>query len=379
MRPLVKLLLTTAVALACEGIGLLIIHATRDGPHRLATPATYVLTGLVGVVVLAAAVWLIPEDAARSWALANKKDRIELRDKTRGTLVGLIGGLGLVATFAVTLYQVNQARRASDATLRLTNEGQLQDRFSRAIDHIGALDSKGRKILEVRLGGIYALGRFGRASDAAREDASAILSAYVRDNSPLRGAKAAVKVPAFPSCRPQSHLGTDVAAALKELQNLYPAFEGGRDPELDLSNTDLSDADLRNFDLRNADLTGSRLVNADLDSADLANATLTAVDGRAACFALSRLAGANFSSAGNAHAAQLRRDAADLRLADFDRVDLNKVEMPYVDLRKARIVAANVDRGDFSGSKATGLVWNAVKGRPLLCPPGIAPCTERGP
>ena len=65
------------------------------------------------------------------------------------------------------------------------------ERFTRAIDQLGATDDKeGEPKLEIRLGAIYALERIAR--DSPERDYATImevLTAYVRDNAPLPSKK----------------------------------------------------------------------------------------------------------------------------------------------------------------------------------------------
>jgi hypothetical protein len=50
-------------------------------------------------------------------------------------------------------------------TLQVNREGQITERFTQAIDQLGATDDKGNKLFEIRLGGIYALERIARESE----------------------------------------------------------------------------------------------------------------------------------------------------------------------------------------------------------------------
>jgi hypothetical protein len=43
--------------------------------------------------------------------------------------------------------------------LQVNREGQITDRFTRAIDQLGKTDEEGNRLFEVRIGGIYALAR----------------------------------------------------------------------------------------------------------------------------------------------------------------------------------------------------------------------------
>ena len=44
-------------------------------------------------------------------------------------------------------------------TLQVNREGQITDRFTRAIDQLGKTDEEGNRLFEIRIGGIYALAR----------------------------------------------------------------------------------------------------------------------------------------------------------------------------------------------------------------------------
>jgi hypothetical protein len=78
--------------------------------------------------------------------------------------------------------QADQAREQSEAsrrTLELTAQGQATDRFTRAVEQLGA------SAMEVRIGGIYALERIARDSAADGDGGDhpavmAVLAAFVR-------------------------------------------------------------------------------------------------------------------------------------------------------------------------------------------------------
>ena len=62
----------------------------------------------------------------------------------------------------------------SERTLEATRDQQVTERFTRAIDQLGATDDKtGDPRLEVRLGGIYALERI--ALDSPKRDYSTVM------------------------------------------------------------------------------------------------------------------------------------------------------------------------------------------------------------
>jgi hypothetical protein len=74
---------------------------------------------------------------------------------------------GAAVGAAVTLRQV-----------RTTREGQITDRYTRAVDQLGS------QHLDVRLGGIYALERIARDSPPDRPTIEEVLTAYVRGHAP---------------------------------------------------------------------------------------------------------------------------------------------------------------------------------------------------
>src|SRR5829696_7290864 len=69
-------------------------------------------------------------------------------------------------------------------TLQINREGQITERFTRAIDQLGKTDDEGNELFEIRLGGIYALERIARESEEDHWPIMEALTAYVRHNAP---------------------------------------------------------------------------------------------------------------------------------------------------------------------------------------------------
>ncbi|MBA2694630.1 MAG: pentapeptide repeat-containing protein [Actinobacteria bacterium] len=177
----------------------------------------------------------------------------------------------------------------------LSEQGQLTDRFSKAVEQLGNKDS-----LEVRLGGIYALERI--ALDSARDHPTVmeVLSAYVREHAP-RTTCTSLALSAPPT--------TDVQAIL----TVIARRDENRDRDtLDLNNTclpgasfgstslvgaDLSRTDLSGANLIGANLNGANLGAANLGAADLGAADLGAADLRGAFFDVANLSYANLTGA----------------------------------------------------------------------------------
>ena len=261
-------------------------------------PRTAYGFGVAGLGVLIVwLVWKVPKWQASTWSpTLTPAERAELEDKSRGTLVSLVSGLGLVAVAALTLSQVIDARVSANRTADLTRFGQLDQRFSSAITDIGATNATGEPVIELRLGGIYLLRQFAFTAGAdGANTVTNILTAYLRENAPAKPEPApAVTESVTASCTAgQAPVRSDVQAALDVLQELYPTpideppfaeDVATRAPRLDLSRTDLSGANLSYLNLSLARLVGTRLYGARLNHAALQAATLSGVDARYACF-----------------------------------------------------------------------------------------------
>jgi hypothetical protein len=108
-------------------------------------------------------------------------DRLKAENDVRGTLFQAIGGALLLLGAFLTWQQVQSGAeqvRVSQRQLEIGQEGQITERFTRAIDQLGS------KSIDVRLGGIYALERIAKNSPQDQDAITDILSAYVRGHSP---------------------------------------------------------------------------------------------------------------------------------------------------------------------------------------------------
>jgi len=100
--------------------------------------------------------WKVPQWQAdgHHGAGLDAKDRFEIENSARGTLGQMLSG---VAVIAGLLFAWQQPGSASE-TLRVSEEGQITERFTRAVDQLGSDDAT------ILLGGIYALDRIARDS-----------------------------------------------------------------------------------------------------------------------------------------------------------------------------------------------------------------------
>jgi hypothetical protein len=174
--------------------------------------------------------------------------------------------------------------------LRLTEQGQITERFTRAIDQLGATDDQGNKVFEIRMGGIYALERIARESEEYYWPIMEVLTAYVRQNAfwipggdqegtENTGENNAKEAPGGKSGTFEVTIpNPDIQAITNVLRRRTHSWGRGEPEGLDLRNTDLSIADLSTANLSGAVLTGARLLGANLSAADLSLATLKSAD-----------------------------------------------------------------------------------------------------
>jgi hypothetical protein len=208
------------------------------------------VVGLLWVVLVLAPPWFVHDGSLAGLTVQNQ---------VRTTLLQGLGGVALLLGAYFTWRQ-----------LRIAREGQITERFTRAIDQLG------HDHLDVRLGGIYALERIARDSPADRAMIGEVLTAFVRSHAPWPPS-----LPDQPSATtspeevPKLQLrAPDVQASLWVLGRGQFADALGTDQWLDLSAADLRHADLRNAFLVNADLRFAGLQRAFLGGARLEGAHL---------------------------------------------------------------------------------------------------------
>jgi len=241
-------------------------------------------------------------------------------DNARGRLLTLGAGLFAAGALIFTALNVVLSRRTvevSRRTFELTEQGQVTDRYTKAIEQLGS------DKLDVRIGGIYALERVARDSARDHPTVMEVLTAFIREHSHEQWPPSG-----HPASRAQQRsIRPDVQAALTVVAR--------REPDGDIRSIDLARADLTG-----AILTGANLTAADCTSADLSRAVLTGAD----------LGGADLTGAILAEAYLPR---AHLVGTDLSGADLSGATLIGADLR-ADLTDANLARADLSGANLTG-------------------------
>jgi hypothetical protein len=265
----------------------------------------------------------------------------KLQNDARATLLQGVAGLLLVAGVIATWRQVQVSR-----------EGQITERFTRAVEQLGS------DKLEVRLGGIFALERIAKDSEADRLTITDTLGAFVRTHAPWRAGAPESQDP-HPTPTIDERLpwlaerALDVQEAVKVLGRRPPTQEQ-RQLQLtrvDLRRTWLAGARLAKTTLRNTNLAQSRLVEAHLEDSELMYADLRRVGAAGAHFSRSSLRSAYLDEA-DLHGARL--DQADLFGASLRKVDLRGADLREANLRDADLRDADLRGADLRGADLEG-------------------------
>lgn len=233
-----------------------------------------------------------------------------------------------------------QSLSATRDQISLSEQGQITDRYTTAIDQIG---TQGVDHLETRLGGIYALERLARDSPRDQSTIVEVLTAFVRGGVP-RVATLADGSADLRTCSSGPDLSLDIQAALTVLGRRDIKHDNGA--QIDLNHACLPYADLTGANLANTNLAWADLAGANLGGAHLSHASLAGAD----------LSGANLSRSYyiSAHRSGLYLGGADLTGADLTGTHLIRANLADADLNGANLTGARLVGADLSAANLTG-------------------------
>jgi hypothetical protein len=319
----------------------------RQRPVWLVAMAATAGLALMLLCILAIPRWLHPPlSAVELDGVVSAEKRVELRqaqeqlqENARATMLQAIAGALLVAGVIATWRQVHISR-----------EGQITERFSRAVDHLGSDNP------DVRLGGIYTLERIAKDSPADRRTVQSVLGAFVRNHAPWPvGATDASEHPTAEVDERVPRLqyrAPDVQAAIGVLGRRLPY----PDPvELYLARTDLRGAFLDGARLSNTSFRHSNLARAVMRGVDLRGSDLQYADLRQAWMDRAQLMGADLSH-------------AYLQGANLNGAVLVNAKVIGAELRGVSLHDARLEGADLQDAK-----WDATTRWPVgFQPPGQA-------
>ena len=297
-------------------------------------------------------------------------------DNARGRLLTLGAGLVAVSALVFTALNFRLLRRNSEQadqwqrrTYELTEQGQVTDRYTKAVEQLGS------DKIDVRIGGIYALERIARDSAKDHPTVMEVLAAFIREHS-----SQPMHEPAEGPGEPEPVTRPDIQAAVTvigrrdtthddrrriNLRNVYLPFA-------DLPKANLADVDLTSADLTSANLTGAKLHKADLTGAslravltgtDLTEANLTEAKLRGALLTEANLAGADlrYADLHGANVADANLPGANLTGAILNGANLTGADLPGADLSGAQLRSANLTSANLSGARLTGANLSGAK------------------
>lgn len=320
------------------------------------------LVGVLAVIVVTLAVgwalfvpiadWLASHDVGHVTGTLRTSRLQTARDAAQGRLLTFAAGLFAVGALIFTALNFNLLRRNSEQndrwqrrTHELTEQGQVTDRYTKAIEQLGS------HTIDVTIGGIYALERIARDSPQDHPIVMEVLAACIREHSseqwPLPSSDE------LGAELPDRTTRADVQAALTVIARRDVTRDKGR---IDLANVNLSGAHLSGAELAGANLIGANLTStyaaqANLSGATLVNANLTKAD-----FSGANLGGANLPGA---QLPEAFMPGADLHDAYLQNADLAGAWLPgavlaAAHLRGAKLAGAKLIEADLTGADLAG-------------------------
>jgi len=272
------------------------------------------------VVAYGWALWRAPD-----WMHTHApQDRYDARLLVISVIGGFVVGGGLLYT-----------ARTYQSSVR----GQISDRFSKALERLGAVESYSR------MGAIYSLEHVMHESPDLHNDIIEVLADFIRRRAP----RSQPDEPSKPSPADKVRLESDVQAALTVL---------GRRPQrleihpIDLSYTKLAGALLFEANLRGAVLIGADLSHSYLSGADLSNANLNSVT---LCYAQLRktIADPDSDPDPDSKDKSISPGGPGMRMYHTGLIDPGR-ETPYKNLPGANLYQAEMLHADLTGAELLG-------------------------
>jgi hypothetical protein len=292
--------------------------------------------GIAGVAALLGLLWLALVIAPPWFVQHRPLEVARAQNDVRTTLLQVFGGVALVVGAYFTYRQLANSREQLAHTreqLQIAQQGQITERFTRAIDQLGHAQ------LDVRLGGIYALERIARDSPYDQPTIGEVLTAFIRGHAP------------WPPAMPYQPADTAPIDDVSELQVRAPDVQAcltvlgrggfaspaeGQGDRLDLHAVDLRHANLVRAHLEEASLDGAHLEEANLFDAHLEEATL-----------------------GDVHL-----EGATLIDAHLEEASLERAMLRGAHLEGATLFEAHLEGADLNGASLRGAVADSRTGWP---------------
>ena len=246
------------------------VTKTVNKRRLLVTGAILLGLGAGLLIVWGLPVWLTRHPAPG----AKSADIVNAQNGARTAAVALVGAVAAI----IGVSYAARTWRLTSKNVRLAEQGQITDRYVKAVELLG------HRTMQSRLGGIYALERLAKDSPDDSGTIQEVLAAFIRHE--CRTASDEYDDPRFWDDQRGRQHGTfpreDIAAALSIVT---ASAKTGSGRSIDLSYTDLRGHDLTLAHLEYADLTGCVLDGVSACDAHFEHAQMFGVSAREAFMA----------------------------------------------------------------------------------------------
>jgi uncharacterized protein YjbI with pentapeptide repeats len=288
----------------------------------------------------------VRSSAVNPEAKTTPEDVAAIQNEMRKTLLQEVGGAFALFALYLTFRRV-----------KVAEQGHITDRYTKAIEQLGALNAASKPNVEVRLGAIYALERIAFDSPRDHWPIMEVLTAYVRQNAPAP-ARDTTKQEQGPDAQGapkenEENIKKIKKKPAKEIQAILTVLgrrkldhqREGNGQKLDLSNSDLRRADFNGANLDGVSFTGAYLDGAWFSVAHLDGAKFFGAHLDGAKFFGAHLVVALFCEA---HLDGARFEDAYLYGADFNQAHLEEAYFNGAHLKEAYFNGAHLERADFN-------------------------------
>lgn len=283
----------------------------------LVMPSERFVVSIIAVALIVSIVlWLGPKWQVRHLNKLEPEELFQQENEARKTLAQIIGGIivlgGLYYTgenIEIAQQSASEAQQSAAASRELTRQGQITDRFTRAVEQLGKSDVPGKESnIVVRLGGIYALERIANESREDHWSIMELLATYVReyahrdetkDETTEFGVKADVRAIIRVLGRRKTYDETDQQRLNLGSTDLRGTNFGGTNYNNALFiNANLNYAVFADAKFKGASFLGAKLKNAEFLRTDLKGAIFRlSNEGRMPVFDRTNLSGADLTDA----------------------------------------------------------------------------------
>ena len=324
-----------------------IVLPVIDSPSVRRVAGLLLLAAVLAGLVLA--VQIVPERQVKravdrsliisSVAKTTPEQVANLQNEYRKTVIQVVGGLFAFVALVFTFRRV-----------KVAEQGHITDRYTKAIEQLGALTATNKPNVEVRLGAIYALERIAFDSPRDHWPIMEVLTAYVRQNAPAPTEEPTEEenIKAIATKKPDTEIQAILAVLGRRRRDHKREGDGH---QLNLSKSDLRHANFIGAYLDGAGFVGAQLDEAYFRDAHLAGVYFTGAHLARAWFSRADLEGANFDYA---YLTGAYFEDAHLDGARFPKANLARADFKEAHLKGANFYNAHMEGADFTGAHLDG-------------------------